>query len=117
MRPNDPIKLVSELLDLPIQDSEDRWCGVVDDLELRGSAGKETRIAALLVGPGAYERRLPGWTFWLATKLVGDRITRIPIDKVERIRNVVRLKCRAEEVKLHAVENRVRGWIPRSGAI
>jgi hypothetical protein len=117
MRPSDPLKLVSELLDLPIKDSEDRWCGVVDDVELAGSAGKEMRIAALLVGPGAYKGRLPSWAFWLVTKIAGDRLTRVPIDKVEQIRTAVRLKCRAEEVKLHAVENRVRGWIPKGGAL
>jgi sporulation protein YlmC with PRC-barrel domain len=117
MRPSDPIKLVSELLDLPIQDSEARWCGVVDDVELSESAGKEMRIAALLVGPGAYAGRLPGWAFWLATKIAGDRLTRVPIDRVEQIRAAVRLKCRAEEVKLHVVEDRVRGWIPKGGAM
>jgi sporulation protein YlmC with PRC-barrel domain len=117
MKPADPLKLVSELLDLPIQDSDHRWCGVVDDVELKGGAGKEMRIAALLVGPGAYKGRLPGWAFWLVTKVAGDRLTRVPIDKVEQIRTAVRLKCRAEEVKLHAVENRVRGWIPKGGAM
>jgi hypothetical protein len=117
MRPGDPIKLVSELLDLPIQDSEHRWCGVVDDVELSGSAGKEMRIAALLVGPGAYSGRLPGWAFWLATRIAGDRVTRVPIERVEQIRTAVRLKCRAEEVRLHVVEDRVRGWIPQGGAM
>jgi hypothetical protein len=90
---------------------------VVDDVELRGKAGEEMRIAALLVGPGAYSGRMPGWAFWLVTRIAGDRMTRVPIDQVERIHTAVRLKCRAEEVKLHAVENRVRGWIPKGGAI
>ena len=33
MKPSDPIKLVSQLLDLPIVDSEGAYCGVVDDIE------------------------------------------------------------------------------------
>jgi sporulation protein YlmC with PRC-barrel domain len=117
MRPNEPIKLVAELLDLPIQDKHGRYCGIVDDVELSGSAGKEMRIKALMVGPGAYQGRLPGWAFWLATKVAGDRLVRVPIDQVEQIHSAVHLKCRAEEVKLHAVENRVRGWIPQGGAL
>lgn len=117
MRPDDPIKLVAELLDLPIQDKDDRFCGVVDDVELSGTAGKEMRIKALLVGPGAYEGRLPGWVFKLAKLIAGDRLTRVPIDQVEQIHTTVRLKCRAEDVRLHAVENRVRGWIPKGGAL
>ena len=117
MRPSDPIKLVAELLDLPIQDKDGRYCGVVDDVELTGSVGKEMKLAALLVGPGAYEARMPGWLFWLVTKVAGDRITRVPIGKVEQVHTFVQLNCRAEQVKLHAVEDRVRAWIPTAGAM
>lgn len=117
MRRNDPIKLVAELLDLPIQDKDGRYCGIVDDVELSGSAGKELRLAALLVGPGAYEGRLPAWCYWLVRKIAGDRIVRIDMGQVEQIRAVVQLNCRADEAKLHAVENRVRTWIPKKGAL
>jgi len=117
MRPTDPIKLVADLLDLPIQDKEGRYCGIVDDVELSGSAGKEMRVAALLVGPGAYEGRLPVWCYWFVRKVAGDRIVRINMDKVNQIRSVVQLKCTANEAKLHAVENRARGWIPKGGAL
>lgn len=117
MRPSDPIKLVAELLDLPIQDKDGRWCGIVDDVELSGSAGKEARIAALLVGPGAYDRRMPGWLYWVVRKVAGDRMARVPIDKVDQIHTVVKLNCRATDVKLHVVENRVRSWVPKGGAL
>ena len=117
MRRQDPIKLVADLLDLPIQDKEGRWCGIVDDVEFSGAAGKEARIAALLVGPGAYEGRMPAWLFWLVGKIGGDSIARVPFDKVERIHTAVQLNCRAEDVKLHRTEDRVRRWIPRWGAL
>jgi sporulation protein YlmC with PRC-barrel domain len=117
MKPGDPIKLVSQLLDLPIVDKDERWCGIVDDVEFEGSAGNETRIKALLVGPGAYEGRLPGWAFRLVRAVAGDRLTRVPLDEIEVIRSAVHLKCPAEKVKLHAVENKVRAWIPRRGAL
>jgi hypothetical protein len=117
MKPTAPIKLVSQLLDLPLLDVNDRWCGVVDDVELDGSAGKDTRIAALLVGPGAYQGRMPAWLFWIVRKIAGDRIARIPVEKIDTITAAVHLNCTAEELKLHSVENKVRAWIPRRGAL
>jgi sporulation protein YlmC with PRC-barrel domain len=117
MRRDAPIKLVSQLLDLPLIDKDDRWCGVVDDVELAGTAGKETRIAALLVGPGAYEGRLPRWMFRLVRAVAGGRIARVPFDQVDNIASAVHLKCSAEDVKLHVTEDQVRRWIPRRGAL
>jgi sporulation protein YlmC with PRC-barrel domain len=117
MNINDPIKLVSQLLDLPIIDKDERWCGIVDDVELEGGAGKETRVRALLVGPGAYEGRMSGWMFWLVRKAAGDRMARVPADEIVEIGAVVKLNCAAEDLKLHAVENKVRAFIPRWGAL
>jgi sporulation protein YlmC with PRC-barrel domain len=113
----DQIKIVSQLLDLPIIDKDERSCGIVDDLELSGAAGKETRVAALLVGPGAYAGRMPAWLFWITRKIAGDRMARVPADQVLEIGSVVKLKSRAETLGLHEVEDKVRGWIPRKGAL
>ena len=111
------IKLVSQLLDLPIIDKDERWCGIVDDVEFEGSAGKPMRIKALLVGPGAYSGRMPGWMFWLVRKLAGDRMVRVPAAEIIEIGAVVKLKCRAQKLKLGQSEDRVRAWIPRLGAM
>ena len=117
MNPKGPIKLVSQLIDLPLVDKDDRWCGVVDDIEFEGAAGKELRIKALLAGPGAYKGRMPLWLFWLVEKLGSNRISRVPFNEVETISAAVHLKCPAEKVGLHKVEDRVRAWIPRKGAL
>ena len=117
MKPTDKLKLVSQLIDLPLVDKDDRWCGVVDDVELDGRAGEEMRIRALLVGPGAYKGRMPGWLFWLVEKLAGNRMARVPIDQIDHISSAVHLKCPAEKVGLHVVEDKVRAWIPRGGAM
>ena len=117
MRRDAPIKVVSQLLDLPLIDKDGRWCGVVDDVEFEGAAGKETRIAALLVGPGAYQGRLPRWAFWLVRKIAGDRIVRIPYDQIDNIASAVHLRCGAEDLKLNQVEDEVRKWIPKGGAL
>ena len=117
MSPFDHVKFVSQLLDLPIIDQDGRSCGIVDDVELKGAAGKAMRVEALLVGPGAYEGRMPHWLYWLTRKIAGDRIARIPAEQVEEIGPVVKLKGRAETLGLHEVEDKVRAWIPRKGAL
>ncbi|MGN6058885.1 MAG: hypothetical protein ACTHOI_09935 [Sphingomicrobium sp.] len=116
MNPFDRIKIVSQLLDLPIIDKDERSCGIVDDIELSGSAGKEMGVAALLVGPGAYQGRMPGWMYWLVRRIAGDRMVRVPAGQVQEIGSVVKLKVRAETVGLHVVENKVQEWIPRKAA-
>ncbi len=117
MKVSDPIKLVSQLIDLPIVDKNDRWCGVVDDIELKGAPGKPMRIEALLIGPGAYRGRLPHWAFWLTTKIAGERIARVPEEEVATVGAVVKLKSAAEDLGLHMVEDKVRRWIPQGGAL
>lgn len=117
MKLSDRIKLVSQLLDLPIIDRDERWCGIVDDVELYGVPGKEMRVKALLVGPGAYEGRMPGWMYWLVRKIAGERIVQVPADEIIEIGSVVKLKSTAKDLKLHEVEDKVRGWIPRVGAM
>lgn len=117
MNPTGRIKLVSQLLDLPIIDCDERSCGIVDDVEFSGAAGKEARISALLVGPGAYRGRLPKWLFWLVRRIAGDRMARVPANQVAEIGSVVKLKSAGEDFKLHVVENRAATWIPRGGAL
>ena len=117
MNLSDPVKLVSQLLDLPIIDEDERWCGIVDDIELQGSEGKPMHVKALLVGPGAYEGRMPRWLYWITGKIAGTRMVRVPANEIIEIGSVVKLKCPAEKLKLHAVENKVRSWIPRVGAL
>ena len=117
MKPTDPLKLVSQLLDLPIVDKDERWCGIVDDIEFSGGPGKETRLAALLVGPGAYSGRMPGWIYAIARMIAGDRMVRVPAAEIAEIGAVVKLKSGAKAVKLHQVEDKVRAWMPRRGAM
>jgi len=117
MTPKGRIKLVSELLDLPLIDSEGKYCGIVDDVELTGRAGNSLKFRALLVGPGAWARRLPAWASWLVRITVGARVTRVPIDKIRTIGPAVRLKVPGRELGLHQSEDRAVRWIPRKGAL
>ena len=116
MTPEARIKLVSELLDLPLLDTEGKFCGVVDDVEFTGGAGKDLKLKALLVGPGAYSGRLPDWAMWLVRKVAGDRMTRIPMDKVRTITNAVHLECPGRDLGLHKSEVTAGKYIPEWGA-
>lgn len=117
MNVSDPIKLVSQLIDLPIIDKDERWCGIVDDIELEGGARKAMRLKALLVGPGAYQGRMPRWMFWVTRKIAGDRMARVPTNEIIEIGAVVKLRSRAEKLGLHVAEDQVRAWIPHVGAM
>jgi len=117
MNPQGALKLVSQLIDLPIVDKDERWCGIVDDVEFTGGAGKVARVEALLVGPGAYEGRLPAWLFWLVRKVAGDRIVRVPASEILEVASAVKLRSPASKFRLHAIENKARSLIPHRGAL
>ena len=111
-----PIKLVSELLDLPLYDTEGKYCGIVDDVEFTGGPGKPLKLKALLVGPGAYRGRLPLWAMWIVTKIAGDKLTRVPMDKVLKIRTAVYLKSPGRDLGLHKDDIALGKRMPHRGA-
>lgn len=79
-----------ELLDREIVDADGNACGMVDGLEVAGR-GAEARVVALLVGPGAWQQRLPALPRVVARWLFGERVVRIPIEAVAEVSEVVRL--------------------------
>jgi sporulation protein YlmC with PRC-barrel domain len=117
MTPDSPIKLVSELLDLPLYDTEGVYCGVVDDVELNGRPGKELELKALLIGPGAYAGRMPSWAMRLVKLIGGDRLTRVPMEKVRSIGTAVHVECPGRDLGLHKSEAAAGKWLPRWGAL
>jgi sporulation protein YlmC with PRC-barrel domain len=117
MKPDGPIKLVSQLLDLPLLDSDGRFCGIVDDVDLAGAPGRELGLKALLVGPGAYRGRMPAWAMALVKLIGGDRLTRVSMDKVRTIGSVVHLKCPARDLGLDKIETEAARWMPHKGAL
>lgn len=117
MKPSGPIKLVSQVLDLPIIDSEGAYCGIVDDIELAGGAKEPLQVKALMVGPGAYTGRLPRAAMRIVGMIAGQRIVRVPFSKIRTIGAAVRLQVPGRELGLQLSEDRVRRWIPRKGAV
>ena len=107
MKRAQPLKLLSEVRDLQIVDCEGRNCGICDDIELEGGPGEVLTVSALLVGPGAYARRLPKWAHWLIVKIAGYRVVRVPWLSVEKISGRIYLSVTGEAAGLHRVENRL----------
>jgi hypothetical protein len=93
------------------------YCGIVDDVEFTGAAGKALNVTALLVGPGAYAGRLPSWLMWPVRMVAGDRVVRVPLTKVRTIAAVVRLDCPGREVGLLKTEAQAARWMPHGGAL
>ena len=89
----------------------------MDDVELGGGPGKDLQLKALLVGPGAYKGRMPGWAMWLVNRIGGDRITRVPMEKVHSIKSAVHLECPGRDLGLHKSEAVAGRWMPRWGAL
>ena len=101
MKPDGPIKLVSELLDLPLIDSDGKYCGIVDDVELSGGPGKELQAQSVAGRARApMTAGLPRWAMWLVridrrrshdARAVGRRCARSA--------RAVELECAASEAR------------------
>ncbi|HSV02405.1 MAG TPA: hypothetical protein VLI41_04300 [Phenylobacterium sp.] len=113
MTPDGAIKVFSELRDLQIFDCEDQLCGICDEVEFEGEPSQPLKVAALLVGPGAYRGRLPGVVFWLVRRVAGDRITRVPWSAVEHVTSRISLNVRAEDLGLGREDRRLRPLIEK----
>jgi sporulation protein YlmC with PRC-barrel domain len=108
MRPDDPLKLLSEVRDLQIVDKDGLNCGICDDVELEGAPGEPLKIAALLVGPGAYTHRLPNWLSRAISSVAGRRMARVPWNAVDKISGRIYLAVTGEAVGLRKVEDRLQ---------
>jgi hypothetical protein len=117
MTPDGQIKLVTQLLDLPLIDADETYCGVVDDVEFDGSAKSGFKLKALLVGPGAYAGRLPRGVMPLVRLIAGDRIVRVAWKDIETIGPAVRLKRPAAALGLGKSEALAEKFIPKKGAL
>jgi hypothetical protein len=71
-------------------------------------------VTAILVGPGAYGRRLPTPIRWLIHKLVGQGMVRVPWNAVEHVTSRITLNRTAEELDLNRVERRLRPLLQKA---
>lgn len=114
----DFLDFVRQVLDHEVVDSNNLPCGMVDDLEVEGEPGGELRVTALLVGPGAWTRRLPSVFEGLAAWVFGTRQTRVAWSEVESVTESVKLRSEAEALGLGRADrkaSKLLEGVPGSG--
>ena len=106
------IDLGLNLLDHQLLDAEGRRCGKVDDIALEGAPGENLEVVAILCGPGVWRARA-GWIGRIAAWLGGGGRVRIPWDEVDGVGSHVKLRKRAEELRLGRGDDRLRPYIEK----
>ena len=100
------LDVVRSVLDHEVVDSNEVPCGMVDDIELEGRPGEGLRVTALLVGAGAWTKRLPSAFEGLAARLFGTQLTRVPWSEVESVTERVKLRSEAAELGLGGADRK-----------
>ena len=113
MRSRQSMKVLSEIRDLEIFDAEGELCGIADEVEFEGAPGGPLQVSAILVGPGAYEGRLPRWAAAIARRIAGRRMTRTAWSAVAHVTSHITLNRPAAELGLNAVERRLAPLVAR----
>jgi sporulation protein YlmC with PRC-barrel domain len=102
----DPLQFVRDVLDHEVVDAHQVPCGVVDDIEMEIQPGKGMRPVALLIGPGAWQRRLAPWMAAIARRIAGSREVRIPWSAIAYIDERVALRGVAADFGLDAADRK-----------
>jgi sporulation protein YlmC with PRC-barrel domain len=104
-------ELLRDVLDHEIVDAEGTSCGTVDDIEIAISDDAEPSVKSLLVGPGAWGRRVPALIELCARMLFGTQIVRVPWHEVAEVSETIRLKSMASELGLGRIDRKVGKWL------
>jgi len=109
------IHLVRDVVDHEIVDAHQLPCGSVDDIELELDPDPRhgLRPVALLIGPGAWQRRLPSPLAAVVRWLAGNAETRVPWSEIAYIGERVALRRTANELGLGEADRRLGRWIAR----
>jgi hypothetical protein len=102
----DAIQFVRDVLDHELVDAHQVPCGMIDDIEFELVPRRGLRPVALLVGPGAWTRRLTPWLGAVARWVAGRDEARIPMSAIAYIDERVALRGTAEEFGLGAADRR-----------
>jgi hypothetical protein len=108
MRPDGSLKLLAEVRDLQIVDSEGLNCGICDDLELT----PEFKIKAIVVGPVAWRTRLPAWAWRPIAAVFGRAAVHVPWRDVDHVTGRIVLARPAVDLGLRRTEERWKRFLP-----
>jgi hypothetical protein len=107
-----PFDLMRDLVDAELFDSNEVPCGRVDDVQLELTA-RGLEVVALLVGPGAWQARLPALLRVVARVLFGHHRVRVPAAEIAQIAEVVRLRSPAATLGLGIADRRTGRGLTR----
>ncbi len=107
------IELLRDVLDHDIVDADGVRCGMVDDIEFAEGPDATPVLGALLVGPGAWQTRLPALAGVVSAWAFGRGRTRIPWSEVAELTQSIKLKRRASELGLGRLERKAATWLKR----
>jgi sporulation protein YlmC with PRC-barrel domain len=103
----DVLDVALEVLDHEVVDVSGVPCGVVDDVELAGGAGKPLRAVALLIGPGAVATRFP-WPFnTLVRRMFGGSQVRVPWAQIADVAERITLRETAQSYGLGVLDRKL----------
>jgi hypothetical protein len=97
---DESIHLLRDVVDHEVVDAHQVPCGSVDDIEVELDPRRGLRPVALLIGPGAWQRRLPAWIAAIARRIAGDAQARVPWCEIAYIGERVALRRTAAELGL-----------------
>lgn len=109
MNTGESFDVMRDLVDHELQDCNGIACGMVDDVELEDE--QSPQVVALLVGPGAWQWRLPALARVCVRAFAGSRRVRVPFGEVAEISEVIRLRSTATHLGLGVVDRRVGRWL------
>jgi hypothetical protein len=107
------VDLTRDVLDHEIVDVDDLPCGMVDDVEFAGGAGKPLQVVAILVGAHALFERLPFGLGRVIDRLVKQQSVRVPWSAVARVADRVHLNVTAASLSLDRGERRPATLVSR----
>jgi sporulation protein YlmC with PRC-barrel domain len=105
--------LFRDILDHELVDVDGISCGMVDDVELGGSADEELVVKALRVGPNAWLPRLPAIARWIVEKIVPHHSVRVPWTEVSQVSEVIKIRSKASALGLGRVDRKAGAWLAR----
>jgi hypothetical protein len=111
------LKLLSEVRDLQVIDSEENNCGICDDIAFSGAPGRKLAVEAILIGPGAMQKRLPKWAAGLVGWISGKSTVSVPWSEVESITGRIRLKKSAGSYGFGGVDGRLAKYLSKVPAL
>jgi hypothetical protein len=101
------VDLYRQVLDHMVVDADDWPVGTVDDLETEGAPGEPLCVTALLIGTGAWSRRLPALVGRTARACFGEGVTRVAWEEISELGEIIRLRSRAPALGLGSIDRRL----------